>query len=60
LGEGLFKHEGKLTVYVTADRHKIPVLMKSKVPVGSIDASLKSYRFGQPISPLPSEDATDE
>jgi len=50
VGEGLFKHEGKLIVYVTADDHKMPVLMKSKVPVGSIDASLKRYRLGQPLS----------
>jgi len=50
VGEGLFKHEGKLVVYLTADDHKIPILMKSKVPVGSIDAALKHYRPGQPLS----------
>jgi hypothetical protein len=51
VGEGLFKHEGKLVVYVTADVHKIPVLMKSKVPVGSIDATLERYRLGRPLRP---------
>ncbi|MFO7653130.1 MAG: DUF3108 domain-containing protein [Candidatus Krumholzibacteriia bacterium] len=50
-GDGLFKAEGKMTLYLTADRHKIPVLMKTKVPVGSIDASLKEYRLGQPPQP---------
>jgi len=50
-GEGLFKQEGKLTVWLTADEHRIPVLMKTKVPVGSIDASLQEYRLGRPIEP---------
>ncbi len=41
--EGVFKHEGKLLVWLTADQYKIPVQMKSKVLVGSISAKLKSY-----------------
>ena len=40
-GEGLFKHEGKLTLYITDDQYHVPVLIKAKVPVGSIDVSLK-------------------
>ena len=48
-GEGLFKHEGKLTLYLTADDYKMPVLMKTKLPVGSIDASLKSFTRGEPL-----------
>lgn len=46
-GEGLFQHEGKLTIWMTTDQHRIPVLMKTKVKVGSIDASLKEYRLGE-------------
>ncbi len=42
---GVFKHEGKLTVWLTADEQKMPVLMKSKVLIGSIDAELKSYKL---------------
>jgi hypothetical protein len=34
---------------MTADRYKIPVLMKTEVPVGSIDASLTEYRLGTPL-----------
>jgi len=49
LGEGLFKHEGKLTLYLTDDAYKIPVMIKTKVPVGSIDVELKEYRAGQPL-----------
>jgi hypothetical protein len=44
---GVFKHEGKLTVYVTDDRMRLPVLMKSKVVVGSISAELTDYRLGR-------------
>lgn len=51
-GEGLFKHEGKLTLYITDDEHRIPVLIKTKVPVGSIDVELKEYRPGTPLVPL--------
>ncbi|MCK5125974.1 MAG: DUF3108 domain-containing protein [candidate division Zixibacteria bacterium] len=43
---GVFKHEGKLTVWLTDDRVRMPVLMKSKVVVGSINAELTSYELG--------------
>ena len=48
-GEGLFKHEGKLMMYITADENRIPVLVKAKVPVGSIDIELKEYYPGTPL-----------
>ena len=44
---GLFKHEGRLTVWLTDDRLHLPVLMKSKVIVGSIVAELSQYNLGQ-------------
>jgi len=47
LGEGLFQFEGKLTLWLTADQWRLPVLMKTKVKVGAIDASLKSYTLGK-------------
>lgn len=43
---GLFKHEGKLKVWLTADRLRMPVLMKSKVIVGSISVELTKYELG--------------
>jgi hypothetical protein len=49
-GEGLFKQEGKMTIWLTADERRMPVLMRTKVPVGSIDASLKEYRLGHSLS----------
>jgi hypothetical protein len=51
-GEGLFKHEGKLTLYISDDKFRIPVMIKTKVPVGSIDVELKEFRPGAPLNPL--------
>jgi hypothetical protein len=39
--EGIFKQTGKLTIWITDDERRMPVLMKSKVFIGSIDARLK-------------------
>lgn len=44
---GVFKHEGRLKVWLTDDRLKMPVLMKSKVLVGSITAELTEYKLGE-------------
>ncbi len=49
VGEGLFKHEGKLTLYISDDAQRIPVLIKTKVPVGSIKVELTDYRPGAPL-----------
>jgi hypothetical protein len=44
---GVFKNEGQLKVWLTDDRLKLPVLMKSKVLVGSISAELTDYTLGE-------------
>lgn len=44
---GVFKHQGNLKVWLTDDRLRMPVLMKSKVLVGSISAELTDYRLGE-------------
>ena len=49
VGEGLFKHEGKLTMYITDDANRVPVMIKTKIPVGSIDVELKEYHPGVPL-----------
>lgn len=36
----LFKKKGRLWIWVTKDEEKIPVLMKSEIPVGTIDVLL--------------------
>lgn len=44
---GAFKQEGQLKVWLTDDRLRMPVLMKSKVLVGSISAELTGYELGE-------------
>ncbi len=43
---GIFKQEGEIKVWLTDDRLRMPVLMKSKVLVGSIHAELEEFRLG--------------
>ncbi|NLT52268.1 MAG: DUF3108 domain-containing protein [Ignavibacteria bacterium] len=40
---GLFKNEGNIVVWLTDDDLKIPVKVKTKVIIGSIDAELTAY-----------------
>jgi hypothetical protein len=44
---GLFKHEGRVQVWLTDDGKKMPVLMKTKVIIGTVDARLKHYHLGE-------------
>jgi hypothetical protein len=39
--EGLFVRKGRMWIWLTDDERRIPVLMKSKIPVGSITAVLE-------------------
>jgi hypothetical protein len=41
---GLFKSEGSIVVWLTDDVLKIPVKVKTKVVIGSIDAELTAYQ----------------
>lgn len=41
----IFEHKGKLTIWVTDDKVRMPVLLRSKVVVGAFEAVLKSYRL---------------
>ncbi|MDF1535046.1 MAG: DUF3108 domain-containing protein [bacterium] len=53
--EGLFRRTGDLIIWVTRDQYRIPILMKSKVRVGSIDAELKSYVLADGVSVSPAQ-----
>ncbi len=44
--EGIFNRQGRLAIWLTDDKRQMPVLMKSKLPIGSIDARLISYEMG--------------
>lgn len=43
--EGVFKSKGSIHVWLTDDERRIPVLVKSKVPIGSISVSLTDMRL---------------
>ena len=42
-GPAIFSQKGRLTVWLTDDRYRMPVLMKSKVLIGHVSAVLKEY-----------------
>lgn len=44
---GIFEQKGSLKVWLTDDEKKMPVLMKSKVVIGSIVTELTSYQLGE-------------
>jgi hypothetical protein len=42
-GEGIFLNKGKLEVWMTNDKRKIPVLLRSEVAVGAFTAEMTEY-----------------
>jgi uncharacterized protein DUF3108 len=46
--EGVFKSKGSILVYLTDDARRVPVLVKSKIPIGSISVSLTDMRLAFP------------
>jgi len=43
--EGVFKSKGSILVWLSDDARRIPVLVKSKIPVGSVSVSLTDLRL---------------
>ena len=43
--EGIFKSKGQMLVWLSDDERRIPVQVKSKVPIGSISVSLTDMRL---------------
>ena len=43
---GVFKNKGRLVIWLTDDERRIPVLMKSKVLIGSVKVVLQEIRTG--------------
>jgi hypothetical protein len=41
---GIFKNNGRLVIWITDDERRMPVMMKSKVMIGSISVVLQEYR----------------
>ncbi len=46
-GPAIFTQKGRLTVWITDDTTRMPVLMKSKVVIGYVSAVLKSYTLAE-------------
>jgi hypothetical protein len=43
-GDGIFKaRDGKMSIWLTSDERRMPVLIRSKVAVGSFDAELRQF-----------------
>jgi len=49
--EGVFKSKGSIFVWLTDDERRIPVLVTSKIPIGSISVSLTDMRLAFERSP---------
>ncbi len=43
---GIFKNNGRLVIWLTDDERRMPVLMKSKVAIGSVKVVLQEYTRG--------------
>lgn len=43
---GIFKNKGRLVIWLTADERRMPVMMKSKVAIGSISVILQDAKTG--------------
>ena len=46
---GPFKNKGRMTIWITDDVRRLPVLMKSEIGVGAVSASLSKIHYGKPI-----------
>jgi hypothetical protein len=44
---GIFTQKGRVKLWITNDRYKIPVLMKSKVIIGEVSAVLTDYKLAE-------------
>ena len=52
VGDAIFKaSDGKMTIWMTNDAYRMPVLIRSKVAVGAFDAELFKFKYGIPDKP---------
>lgn len=58
--EGIFRRKGELHVWMTKDRHHIPVLMRSQVRIGNIDAELEAFTLGKDADQAPGDHSRGE
>ena len=55
---GIFSAKGTMTIYITDDEWRLPVLMKTKVAVGSVSVSLQDYTLGRSYARAAAGDPT--
>ncbi|HXK12802.1 MAG TPA: DUF3108 domain-containing protein [Vicinamibacteria bacterium] len=48
-GSGLFVREGRVQVWLTDDGRRVPVRMRSKVPIGAVSADVERYEPPPPV-----------
>ena len=46
--EGIFRQKGDVDIWITKDKYKMPVLVKSKIIIGTIDAVLQEATIVEP------------
>jgi len=52
--EGLFLHEGDITVWITSDERRLPVRLEGRVAIGTVSAELEDYS-GAPSTQAPQQ-----
>jgi Protein of unknown function (DUF3108) len=52
--EGLFLHEGDITVWITTDERRLPVRLEGRVAIGTVAAELEDYS-GSPLPHAPQQ-----
>jgi hypothetical protein len=52
--EGIFLHEGDITIWMTADERRLPVRMEGRVTIGTVVAELEAYS-GAPSTETPQQ-----
>ncbi|MEA3266434.1 MAG: DUF3108 domain-containing protein [Candidatus Fermentibacteria bacterium] len=48
-GDGLFKQQGEIFIWVTDDERHMPVLMSASIIIGEITCMLEEYSMGTPV-----------
>ena len=49
--QGLFQQKGEVYIWLTDDQRRIPVMVKSKIAIGSININLQDAEWVDPLQP---------
>lgn len=45
--DGVFMHKGEIFIWLTDDEHRVPLLMKSTITIGSVMATITEMKLGE-------------